>query len=309
MTKAEQYGALADKWDRVIESTIKQRAKSKDLARLSSLMEGMSYRQMEILIVLECMDINTISEMSAFLKISKSTLSIIMNKLVNKAYVYKEYPEGSADKRRVYFKISQKGSGVLNRIDGLFMEKLTKVYSDFDDHQRKMFKEGIDCLKKIHHNSHLVAVSQYKANGDEMKAIAADIGYFFMTCRLYRSENIPEINFKLTKNQFQLMVCVAAFGMDTITKLEKHLGSSGSTLSIGISKLVKMGYLRKEYPGNGQDGRVVIIKITKKGIQVMEEAKLRIREDLISYIESLDDEGRGYLEHACDCLIEVFEKN
>lgn len=309
MTKAEKYEIIADKWDRIIACSIKQKAESRDLAKINSLMEGMSYRQMEILIILECMEINTVSEMAAFLKISKSTLSIIINKLVDKGYVIKEYPQNGADRRRIYFKISDKGSTVLEKIDDIFMEKLTGVYSSFNERKRRLFREGIEFLKRVNYNEHLLAVLQCKTGNDEMRKIVADIGYFFMTCKLYKTENIPEIPFRLTKNQFHLMVCVAVLGMDTITKLEKHLGSSGSTLSIGVSKLVKMGYLRKEYPENGQDGRMVIIKITDKGISVMEETRIRLRKNFIDYIESLDEESREYLERACDCLMEVFEEN
>lgn len=309
MTKSEKYEIIADKWDRIIAGSVKQGAESRDLAKINSFIEGMSYRQMEILVILECMELNTVTEMAAFLKISKSTLSIIINKLVDKGYVFKEYPKGGADGRRVYFKISRKGRSVLAKIDALFMKRLSGVYGFFNDRERALFREGIDCLKRVNYNEHLLKVIQYKANADEMRKIAADIGYFLMTCKLYKTENIPEIPFRLTKNQFHLLVCISVLGMNTITKLEKHLGSSGSTLSIGVSKLVKMGYLRKEYPENGQDGRMVIIKITDKGTEVMEEAKIRLRKSFADYIESLDEEGRYYMERACDCLIEVFEKN
>jgi DNA-binding MarR family transcriptional regulator len=112
---------------------------------------------------------------------------------------------------------------------------------------------------------------------------------------------------KFTQNQLHLLMCILG-GLDTLTKLENHLGSSGSTLSIGVSKLVEKGYLYKEYPTPGQDGRKVFIRLTEMGKEVLSATRAAMNEQFLSYLKSFDDENVELFSDSCDCLIRAFEK-
>lgn len=311
VTKEDDLRRLAAKWDNILHVAWQLRSRSADSPHLDDAVEKFSSRQIDILIILFCMDINTVSEMAEFLKISKSTLSIIMNKLVARGLVTREYPDGG-DRRRVYFKISEKGKEIAKRMNRHYIDGLSKGYMSFNEEERGLFREGIACFRKAcNAKKTLFAIMSNKmdyadyADG-EVVQIAQDIAYFFINIRLNNPDignaSLPD---NITPNRFYLLACISE-GMDSVSKLQKHIGSSVSTLSIGVSKLVEQGYLVKEYPDLG-DRRNVYISITEKGIKVLEDARFMLEEKLLHYISSMTDENIKIFEHGCDCLIKALQ--
>jgi DNA-binding MarR family transcriptional regulator len=86
------------------------------------------------------------------------------------------------------------------------------------------------------------------------------------------------------------------------------LGSSGSTLSIGVSKLVDKGYLYKEYPTSGQDGRHVFIRLSDKGKEALEKTREAANNKFLIYLETFSDANLELFSYGCDCMISAFEK-
>lgn len=313
MDNINKLQETAAKWEQLTRIGWKVRSNSTMTARFNRCMDRMSNRQMQILIVLECLDINTISEMAELLKISKSTLSIIMNKLVSKELVVKEYPSGGSDGRRVYFKILPKGHEILQKMGEYYIEGLSAFYSKFNDEGKKLFLEGVACLRKASNaEKTLFAIMTnsskcYDKYDDKVKQIAKDMAFFFLNCRvtIFADDEVA-LHFKITHNQFELLLYILN-GMDSLTKLERHLGSSGSTLSIGISKMVEKGYLYKEYPDMGQDRRKVFIRVTDKGKETVAMLKQIMNTHFIKYLSTLSEENLKIFDHGCDCLLKSFE--
>jgi DNA-binding MarR family transcriptional regulator len=313
MEDCDRLKAIAAKWERLTSLGWEFKSQSNLGARLNECIERMSHRQMDILIILDCMEINTISEMADFLKISKSTLSIVMNKLDTKGLVLKEYPQ-IGDGRRVYFKISPEGREIFEKLGEQYIETLSSFYVKFNEEGKRLFREGVAGLRKsTNAEKTLIAImasrevnsSKYS---EEVIQIAKDIAFFFINCRMNNADKAERLSGKFTQNQLHLLMCILG-GLDTLTKLENHLGSSGSTLSIGVSKLVEKGYLYKEYPTAGQDGRKVFIRLTEKGKEVLSATRAAMNEQFLGYLKSFDDENVELFSDSCDCLIRAFEKH
>lgn len=309
MAKDNLIKETADKWEKLMGIGLSIRLEN-GIAKCGI---KMSSRQMDILIILECLNINTISEMADFLNISKSTLSIVMNKLVSKGYVVKQYPDSRGDGRRVYFKISPSGYDILIRLGEQYIEGLSKYYSSFTAEGKELFSKGVASLRKANNSDiTLFAImtsvkEEYKKYDADVIQVAKDLAFFFINCRISSLEGSDiKLPYGITQNQFHLLMCILN-GMNSLTKLEKHIGSSGSTLSIGVSKLVDRGYLYKTYPDCNQDGRMVFINLTDEGKKVVAEVTELLHKHFAAYLSTLSEENLEMFGYGCDCLLSVFE--
>ncbi|MBR1738245.1 MAG: hypothetical protein IJ736_14760, partial [Firmicutes bacterium] len=78
--------------------------------------------------------------------------------------------------------------------------------------------------------------------------------------------------------------------------------------SITVSKLVEKGYLYKEYPKGGDDGRVVIIKLTDKGHKTLSEVEKIVEHRTKEYVGKLNEKEREDLNMALDCLLNALDE-
>ena len=306
---------IAGKWIELMKISWGLETRSDTNKIINSYLAGMSYRQIDMLIILECLGIHTVSEIAAFLKVSKSTTSIIINKLVAKGYVVKQHPGEGEDGRRTYLTISDKGVEMLEKMSGVYIKGLSELYSMFDEETKSAFRNGVNYLKQVKDPGETLLSMVAKRHGaytqydEDVKSIAMDLGYFIISSKLDgMDEGMNRLPYNITVNQFQLLLCVGENNMDSISKLEKHIGSSGSTISIGVSKLVDKGYLKKEYPASGDDGRKVYIRLTEEGRKVLSVVNEKIKSRFQEYLSTLTEDKVQLLNKACDCFLQAFKK-
>jgi len=305
MLKLTEYGSI-------------YRSKHIKNAMCSNIKYELSPRQFSILIALTFVKKNTISELAEFMNISKSTLSIIMGKLIKKNYVQKVYPNEFEDKRKVYFYASEVGKEILERCEKENVVEFKYVYKTMTQQQKDNMKIGIEKLKQVAQVNIFKTVDAMYIKEDDLdeiekmtKSIATFLFSFFEIIQEIIKDEF-NINGKYNKNgitqkQYHILVCIKNFGLDTITKLEKFLNSSSSTLSISISRLVKEGYLYKVPPSKEEDGRIIYIKLTKKGLDILEEKKIKMKEVFVMYINSLQEEKQVIFSEALNYLLKALE--
>ena len=281
---------------------------------------NLSERQIRILITLSIYEKDSVSEMAKFMNISKSTLSIILSKMIKKGFVTREYPGGDGDKRKTYFKITNEGIDQLKALGDSLIEGFRTVYESFSCEKKKDFFEGVkklsDSIKALKTDFYNIAVNSefYKeiSASDEVSAMAVYLYLFFICFAEYYESILKErikINYDfkaLTRNRYNILHCIEYFGFDTVSKLEEYLCQSGSAVSIAVSKLVKEGYLYKEYPSGDEDGRIVYIRLTKKGFEIIDSAKKGAFEAFTMYFDEFSEEQRKNAIEALKCLSNVF---
>lgn len=286
-------------------------------ARFSQFKGDLSERQFSILILLTLMQKNTISELAKFMNVSKSALSIVMNKLVKKGYVQKVYPQEIDDKRKIYFYVSNTGKEILKKMKKANLDEFRTLYQTFDKEQKEKMNIAIEKLEEISKGKDKnIAQILYEEDedADEAEQINRKIAIFFSdffenSNQLVRSEfniNGNESNNCITKNQFHILYCIENFNYNTVSKLESFLNSSGSTVSITISKLVKDGYLYKD-KSTETDKRIVYIKLTGKGIEAIKKALDIMEKIFVNYIESLSEKNKVLFNDAIECLLDVIK--
>lgn len=113
-------------------------------------------------------------------------------------------------------------------------------------------------------------------------------------------------NCNLTGRQFTILVIVHEFKCCTISDLEKELNVSSSSLSIVVSKLVKEGYLQRQYPSEEEDRRKTYISLTQKGMSVLIEAYERIITVFGDFYCKLDEQKQKDFKEGLEKLNAVF---
>lgn len=313
--KCSDLDVLASKFIRLMYEVPSYQNKYLKEIGILKVKSELSERQLKILYSLSTLDINTISELSELMNISKSTLSIIMSKMIKKGLIVKTYPTSFDDKRKVFFSLSEEGKNRLKEFMMVCIEDFRHVYDSFDNEQKENFKNGILMLNSImlKKNERLQEII-IKSNDEVVKIVSRIVKFFInfidTTREVCKGEfNINGNNNSLTKNQFFILVAIDLYNYNTISKLEKFFHSSGSTISITISKLVKDGYLYKIYPSEDEDGRVIYIRLTEKGIDILKETEKGLKQVIKKFIESLEENKRCELEAATDLLLSVFNNN
>ncbi|NLJ87462.1 MAG: MarR family transcriptional regulator [Epulopiscium sp.] len=115
-------------------------------------------------------------------------------------------------------------------------------------------------------------------------------------------------NTGLTDRQFTILILVHQFKQCTLSDLQRHLNVSSSSLSIGVSKLVKEGYLIRNYPSEEDDRRKIYLSMTQKGVGVLTEVYERIIYIFGEFYESLTSDKKKDFEEGISKLNAVISE-
>lgn len=110
----------------------------------------------------------------------------------------------------------------------------------------------------------------------------------------------------LTDRQFTILILVHQFKLCTISELKRELNISSSSLSIGVTKLVKEGYLERNYPSEEEDRRKIYLSMTQKGAEVLMKAYERIMIVFGDFYESLNHDNKRDFEEGINKLNTIF---
>lgn len=92
----------------------------------------------------------------------------------------------------------------------------------------------------------------------------------------------------------------------TMTEISRDLNITMGTLTTGVDKLIKKGYLLRKR--TEEDKRVVLVELTDKGV-VAKKMHDRFHQDMISsVIETMNDKEEVILIQALEKLIGFFDK-
>lgn len=119
------------------------------------------------------------------------------------------------------------------------------------------------------------------------------------TFRKMKSELMYHQELGLTGPQFHMLAIIARHKECNVSFLADKLEVKPSAITVMIDRLVQHGYVERRH--DEQDRRAVLITVTERGAQVHEEAVLKSRAVLKSYLALLEPEE-------LDVLVSIFEK-
>lgn len=117
-------------------------------------------------------------------------------------------------------------------------------------------------------------------------------------------EKLETLN--ISSRQIDILNLVIMYGINNVSSLAKELDLSTSGLSIIISKMVKQDLLEKMYDDE-DDGRMVNLVATKKGIDVHNTVINGIAEIIETFISSLDESEYRLYTKTCKDFTSAFE--
>lgn len=111
---------------------------------------------------------------------------------------------------------------------------------------------------------------------------------------------------KLTVHQLQYIEAINELGEPTITEIAARLNITKASVTAGINKLLRLGYVTKTH--SCQDRRVVYVKLTEAG-ELLVEAKYQTLKDYAALIRSAlsEDEARIF-EEILSRLVKFFHQ-
>jgi DNA-binding MarR family transcriptional regulator len=111
---------------------------------------------------------------------------------------------------------------------------------------------------------------------------------------------------KLTIHQFHYIDAIYELGEPTISEIAERLNITKASVTIGVNKLIQMGYALKTQ--SSQDKRVFHVSLTDSGVRLI-EAKYRTLREYGEFIRSAlnEDEARQF-EATLAKLVRLFEQ-
>lgn len=116
-------------------------------------------------------------------------------------------------------------------------------------------------------------------------------------------------DFELTERQFEILITLKFLNNGTISDLEEKLHVTSSSLSTTISKMVKLGYIKRSYPKGHEDRRKTYLNITDKGINIIDDVHKRLIHAIDYFYETLKDDQKRFFSDGIDKLVKIFEDN
>ncbi|MBQ4347641.1 MAG: MarR family transcriptional regulator [Firmicutes bacterium] len=111
---------------------------------------------------------------------------------------------------------------------------------------------------------------------------------------------------KITSSQFLLLMIIGEGEHCTVSELEEVLHTSKSSISITVSRLEKLGYVQKCLPGDEDDGRKVIFRLTEEGEKTRRDGYDCLTEAFGEFYLSLDEKKRMDFIRGIELLAGVF---
>ncbi len=129
------------------------------------------------------------------------------------------------------------------------------------------------------------------------------------------TENIKELFFKewinldlkFSKSEIFTMLLIDKSKEITMSEFAENINVPMSTATGIADRLVKNQYLKRER--SEEDRRVVVLKLTDKGSQMVKELKEMISKYLNMVMDDLTDEEKQFLGKIAFKIIDIFKSN
>lgn len=129
-------------WNRAhLEKTFNVNGKSNE--------DALTVRQFHVMVYIHKKEVQTVSKLASIFGISKSSMSIMLTKLEKIGYLHKEHAEEKEDGRKVYFRLTEKGTIALKKAEEQILQNIEVCFSDFDDAQSERFYTLLQELQEM----------------------------------------------------------------------------------------------------------------------------------------------------------------
>lgn len=273
---------------------------------LDSIKE-ISERQFLILFSIKYSDNNTVNAIAGSMGLDKSTISLIVTKLVNKGYITKRKED--ADGRVTYLSLTNKGDNLLEKINKEGIRVFSSIFNEFPTERKTNFIDAMDILENMEDFSY----SKFSKSINKIDEEGKYGNKFFIFMKFFLDDAFKFIKLdaftkELTINQSKILGYIFEKGEKSVSEIAEFANTGSSSASICLSRLEKMGYIAKVRDKNFSDGRSVKIYLTEKGRNIFIKAKKETKVFFNKKLQSLTEENNNKLKTVIDLLFNVFNQ-
>jgi DNA-binding MarR family transcriptional regulator len=124
--------------------------------------------------------------------------------------------------------------------------------------------------------------------------------------RLLRVNTHPVRRGEITPEQYWLLKLLKEREQMSIGELAEELGVTGSSVTTACKRLEKAGLLNRERQADGQDERVVLVKLTSEGYAQLEIWQQERRVALMQMLSPLTPTEQAELERLLERILEPY---
>ena len=94
-------------------------------------------------------ELDTVSQLSAELLVSKGSLSLMLSKLESGGFVQKNAAKGADDGRKVYVTLTEKGRSSVEEVRETMVNSASDVFDDMQEDKRALFYTKVKELQEL----------------------------------------------------------------------------------------------------------------------------------------------------------------
>ncbi len=247
-------------------------------------------RQYELLHIIVQRNCNKVTELAKYLDLSKSSLSLIISKMVENEYLEKEY-DTTDDSRNVVLEVTEKGLQSYNILKDMYCSELVKFLQGLNSAERELFDKAVGSLIKTFSIFQIIPITSEHTNEEVADTIFQNLFILKMPFEKFFREvkyNVKD-SITLTEKEIKILVYLSKVKSSTPTEIANNFNSSESTMSLQLKQLLKKSHITKTK--SIIDSRKNLFSITEEGLKIVTKEFEILQNELIKSVSiiSLDD--------------------
>lgn len=117
---------------------------------------------------------------------------------------------------------------------------------------------------------------------------------------IYKSYFHRKKNIDITPNQYRVLFSLKNYGPSKMSDFGEYIHTSCGSLTVMVDRLVEKGYVERFYLQ--EDRRVVMVKITPRGEEILEEFREGFLNLLLERVNMLDPRDKQELDRAISAI-------
>ncbi len=260
-------------------------------------------RQYEIIHLIINGDCNKVSELAKFLDLAKSSLSLVISKMVSKDLLTKNY-DTTDDSRNVILDVTEQGKNIYQELKDLQCNALVSFLVELNEQQRVLFDNAVYRLIKTFSIFSIKPITKEHTNAEVAYIIFQNLFILKIPFEKYFREvkaNLKD-ELTLTEKEIKILAHLSKIETSTPTEIASLFNSSESTISIQLKGLFNSGHITKTK--SIMDSRKNLFSITDFGRETINREFALLQNELVNHVKIVNDvEKKNTLDGLNDLLV------
>ncbi len=263
-------------------------------------------RQFELLHIMINQNCNKVTELAKYLDLSKSSLSLIISKMVDNEFIEKEY-DTTEDSREVILEVTEKGKFSYDVLKNMHCNELVNFLNILETNERALFDKVAISLSQTFAIFGVIPVNSEHTNEEVADIIFQNLFKLKMPFEKFFREvkNNLKDDITLTEKEMKILMHLSKIKSNTPTEIANLFNSSESTMSLQLKQLLKKEHIVKTKCII--DSRKNLFSITEKGLETFNAEYKLLQNELIKCVHIIKYEDKINILNGLNDLLFLFK--